>query len=293
MLSTKLPGNNPVLPFLCSVPLNQPSSLFLWTNTMSPSLSSSSASLWGGYDTTTLYLGREARGAVSDWYTLQQWQRINHDTDTLLHFLWMGQTCRTIITVWNRRFTSVYLSHMMGLASWCWDTREEHGCRGGGAIGAHPSRGLHFRWEFSGMEEDKEADETAAASGSRQLTEAEEGEVSWPTAPCSTSPAAACSASRVGEEGGEGRDFFLLEDSSFRRLFFSLCSIKTASFFHVRQLQQLPGQWHKQFSQTTHKYILMTAAVLLQLTQQQRSSCFLLRQVKSAVCDKICNKIWP
>lgn len=80
MLSTKLPGNSPVLPFLCSVPLNQPSSLFLWTNTMSPSLSSSSASLWGGYDTTTLYLGRTARGTVSDWYALQQWQLRSHDT---------------------------------------------------------------------------------------------------------------------------------------------------------------------------------------------------------------------
>lgn len=104
-------------------------------------------------------------------------------------------------------------------------------------MGAHPSRGLLFRWEESGTEEDEEDEEAeataaaAAGSGSRQLTEPEGGEVSCPTAPCSTSPAAVCSASRVGEEGGEGRDFFLLEDSSFRRLFFSLCSIKTASFF--------------------------------------------------------------
>ncbi len=120
----------------------------------------------------------------------------------------------------------MYLSHMMGRASCCWDKREEHGWRGGGAIGAHTSRGLLFRWEDSGAEEedDEEAEATAAGSGSRQLTEPEGGEVSGPTAPCSTSPAAACSASRVGEEGGEGRDFFLLEDNSFRRLFFSLCS---------------------------------------------------------------------
>lgn len=116
----------------------------------------------------------------------------------------------------------------MGRASCCCDNKEEHGCRGGGAIGAHPSKGLLFRWEDSGAEEeedDEEADamRAAAGSGSRQLTELEGGEVSGPTAPCRTSPAAACSASRVGEEGGEGRDFFLLEDNSLRRLFFSFC----------------------------------------------------------------------
>lgn len=93
-------------------------------------------------------------------------------------------------------------------------------------MGAHPSRGLLFRWEDSATEEeeDEEAEATAAGSGSRQLTEPEGEELSGPTAPCSSSPAAACSASRVGEEGGDGRDFFLLEDNSFRRLFFSLCS---------------------------------------------------------------------
>lgn len=159
---------------------------------------------------------------------------ISHDTDTVLHFLEMGQSSR--ILVLNYIFTmKVYLSHMMDRESWCWDTREEHGWRGGGAIGAHPSRGLFFQWEDSGTEEDEEgeeADATAAAdSDSRQLTEQEGGEVSCPVAPCSTSPAAACSASSVGEEGGEGRDFFLLEDNSFRRLFFSLCSIKTEWFF--------------------------------------------------------------
>jgi len=89
-------------------------------------------------------------------------------------------------------------------------------------MGAHPSSGLFFRWEDSGTEEEED-DEAAAGSGSRQLTEPEGGELSGPTAPCNTSPAAACSVSSVGEEGGEGRDFFLLEDNSFRRLFFSLC----------------------------------------------------------------------
>ena len=47
-LSTKLPGNRPVRPFLWRVPLNQPSSRFRCTKTTSPSFSSSSASLWGG-----------------------------------------------------------------------------------------------------------------------------------------------------------------------------------------------------------------------------------------------------
>ena len=131
---------------------------------------------------------------------------------------------------------------MMGRASCCWDKREEHGCRGGGAIGAHPSRGLLFRCDDSRaveveeeVEDDEEAEATAAAavSGSRQPTEPEGGEVSGPTAPCSSSPAAACSASRVGDEGGEGRDFFLLEDNSFRRLFFSLCSNKSNIFLLV------------------------------------------------------------
>lgn len=58
-LSTKLPGKRPVLPFLCNVPLYQPSSRFLCTNTMSPSFSSISASLCGGYGTTTRYLRRQ------------------------------------------------------------------------------------------------------------------------------------------------------------------------------------------------------------------------------------------
>lgn len=87
-------------------------------------------------------------------------------------------------------------------------------------MGAHPSRGLLFRWEDSGTEEDEKAEDTAAGSGSRP-PEPEGGEESWSASPAA---AAACSASRVGEEGGEGRDFFLLEDNSFRRLFFSLCS---------------------------------------------------------------------
>lgn len=60
-LSTKLPGKRPVLPFLCNVPLYQPSSRFLCTNTMSPSFSSISASLCGGYGTTTRYLWRQKR----------------------------------------------------------------------------------------------------------------------------------------------------------------------------------------------------------------------------------------
>lgn len=87
-------------------------------------------------------------------------------------------------------------------------------------MGAHPSSGLFFRWEDSGTEGEDEA----AGSDSSQPAG---GEVSWPPAPCSTSPGAVSSPSWVGEEGGEGRDFFLLEDNSFRRLFFSLCTYFT------------------------------------------------------------------
>jgi len=94
-------------------------------------------------------------------------------------------------------------------------------------MGAHTSRALLFRWEESVAEEDEKEEDTAAGSGSP-----EEGGAS---APWSASPAAAaCSASRVGEEGGDGRGFFLLEDRSFRRLFFSLCNRNTRR--HVREL---------------------------------------------------------
>lgn len=91
-------------------------------------------------------------------------------------------------------------------------------------MGAHPSSGLFFRWENSGTEGEEEDEAAAAGSDSSQPAG---GEVSWPTAPCSTSPGAVSSPSWVGEEGGEGRDFFLLEDNSFRRLFFSLCTYFT------------------------------------------------------------------
>lgn len=99
------------------------------------------------------------------------------------------------------------------------------------------------------MEEEEEEDDeaTAAGSGSGQLAEVEGGEVSGPTAPCSTSPAAACSASRVGEDGGEGRDFFLLDDNSFRRLFFSLCK---------KPQQQLDGRNEQILKPFTCLYIL-------------------------------------
>lgn len=107
-------------------------------------------------------------------------------------------------------------------------------------MGAHPSRGLLLRCVNSGAEEqeDEEAAVAAVDSGSTgqrtarpwlpTTTPAEEGEgvMSGPMAPWKTSPVAACSASRVGDEGGEGRDFFLLDDNSFRIPFFSLCRTK-------------------------------------------------------------------
>lgn len=49
--STNDDGNSPILPVRACVPLYQPLSRFLCTQTMSPSCSSSSNSLFGGYDT--------------------------------------------------------------------------------------------------------------------------------------------------------------------------------------------------------------------------------------------------
>lgn len=66
--------------------------------------------------------------------------------------------------------------------------------------------------------------------------------MSGPTAPCSSSPAATCSDSRVGEEGGEGRDLFLLEDNSFRRLFFSLCQMKTRQCWKSYKVSEKRGR---------------------------------------------------
>lgn len=54
-------------------------------------------------------------------------------------------------------------------------------------MGAHPSRGLHFRWKDSTPEEEQDDRETeattAAGSGSKQLMEVEGGEASGATAP--------------------------------------------------------------------------------------------------------------
>lgn len=49
--STKLAGNNPVRPVRCKVPLYHPSSRFLCTCIISPTRSSNSNSLFGGYGT--------------------------------------------------------------------------------------------------------------------------------------------------------------------------------------------------------------------------------------------------
>lgn len=123
-----------------------------------------------------------------------------------------------------------YLSHMIGRASCCWEMREEHAWRGGGAMGAQPSRGLLLRCVNSGVVAKVGSGSTGQGTARPWLpmpTVVEESEgggvVSGPMALWKTSPVAACSASRVGEEGGEGRDFFLLDDNSFRRPFFSLC----------------------------------------------------------------------
>lgn len=138
--------------------------------------------------------------------------------------------------------TLLYLSHTIGRPSCCTDRREEHGCRGGGAIGAE------FSWQpflraVSVFDDDDDDDEGAGESESMgqgpvlqwfPLAAAvglDKG-CSGAMAPWGMSAAAACSASRVGDEGGDGRSFFLL-DNSFNRPFFSLwntkrvCELKT------------------------------------------------------------------
>ncbi len=108
------------------------------------------------------------------------------------------------------------------------ERREEHGCRGGGAIGAVLSWKLLLCDAASVFdeEEDAEISESIWQTPARPLcptaTVAEPGgAISCPTAPWGISIAIDCSASSVGEEGGDGRSFFLL-DSSFSRPFFSL-----------------------------------------------------------------------
>lgn len=118
----------------------------------------------------------------------------------------------------------LYLSHTIGRPSCCMERREEHGCRGGGAIGAVLSWELHLCDAASVF--DTESSESIGQAPARPLcptaTDAElGGAISGPMAPWGISMTIDCSASSVGEDGGDGRSFFLLE-SSFSRPFFSL-----------------------------------------------------------------------
>lgn len=122
----------------------------------------------------------------------------------------------------------LYLSHTIGRPSCCMERREEHGCRGGGAIGAVLSWELLLCDAASAFDEDEdtESSESMGQGTARPLcptaTDAElGGAISGPTAPWGISMEIDCSASSVGEDGGDGRSFFLL-DSSFSRPFFSL-----------------------------------------------------------------------
>lgn len=142
------------------------------------------------------------------------------------HFFLLSSKKRTMLTL-------PYLSHTIGRLSCCMDRREEHACRGGGAMGAE------FSWQpilraasVLDKDNDDDDDEGAGVSASTGqwpfrewfplVTAVEFGtEISGAMAPCGTSMATACSASRVGEDGGEGRSFFLFVNS-FNRPFFSL-----------------------------------------------------------------------
>lgn len=122
----------------------------------------------------------------------------------------------------------LYLSQTIGRPSCCMERREEHGCRGGGAIGAALSWELLLCDAASVFDEDEDAEssESIGQTPARPLcptaTATElDGAISGPTAPWGISMVIDCSASSVGEDGGDGRSFFLL-DSSFSRPFFSL-----------------------------------------------------------------------
>lgn len=118
----------------------------------------------------------------------------------------------------------LYLSHTIGRPSCCMESREEHGCRGGGAMGAVLSCELLLCVNASVFdeEEDTESSESMGQVPMRPLCPADpDRAISGPTAPWANSMPTDSSASSVGEDGGDGRSFFLL-DSSFSKPFFSL-----------------------------------------------------------------------
>lgn len=128
----------------------------------------------------------------------------------------------------------LYLSHTIGRPSCCIDSREEHAWRGGGAIGAEFSWQPLLRaasvFDDDDDDDDEEGAGVSASTGQGPVRQwfplatddVELGTgISGAMAPWGMSTATACSASRVGEDGGEGRSFFLF-DNSFNKPFFSL-----------------------------------------------------------------------
>lgn len=102
---------------------------------------------------------------------------------------------------------------------------EEHGCRGGGAIGAVLSWEVLLCDAASVLDEDEDTESSDSTGQARQLfpmaiTTEVGGAISAPTAPWGMSMATGGSASSVGDDGGDGRSFFLL-DKSLSRPFFS------------------------------------------------------------------------
>jgi len=70
--STKLAGNSPVRPVRCCIPLYHPSSRFFCTYIMSPTRSSSSNSLLGGYGTIqrNLYPTLKLNTVIMKWWRI-------------------------------------------------------------------------------------------------------------------------------------------------------------------------------------------------------------------------------
>lgn len=129
-----------------------------------------------------------------------------------------------------------HLSQTTGLDSFMTEPREEHGCRGGGAMGTAESRELVFRWRTSWAR----AAPTATAWAGPSPSTGQEPTLPWappsgssgPTAPCRGNslllpppppPLLPSSTSRVGEAGGDTRGFRLVEapESNFNKPFLS------------------------------------------------------------------------
>lgn len=128
---------------------------------------------------------------------------------------------------------TIYLSHTRGLDSLSsGPSIEEQGCRGGGATGTEGSRAVALRCSASCGS----AGGSLSAAQEPALLAGPAGGSSGPTAPCRPSSAAACSASRVGDAGGDRRALRLADapESSFSKPFFSFCKPKAVPRFRTK-----------------------------------------------------------